>query len=60
MLQKNFFERRPQSALPSSRPRKSLLLEISSAVSFYSRELKLLPKCRQMNKLYCDIKIIGG
>ena len=39
---------------------KSLCMEISSAVSFHGRELKLVPKCRQMNKLSCGIKIFGG
>ena len=39
---------------------KILLLEISSAVSFYGGELKLVAKCRQINKVSYDIKIFGG
>ena len=39
---------------------KSLRIKISSVISFHGRELKLMPKCRQMNKLSCGIKIIGG
>ena len=34
---------------------KSFCSEISSAFSFYARELNLVSKCRQMNKLYCEI-----
>ena len=45
---------------PSSWLRKSLLFEISSAVSFHGGELKLVPKYRQINKLSCGIKIIGS
>ena len=33
---------------------KSFLSEISSAFNFYARELNLVSKCRQMNKL-CEI-----
>ena len=40
-------------ALP--RIRKRFCLEISSAFIFYARELNLVPKCKQMNKLYCGI-----
>ena len=39
---------------------KSFCLEIFSAFSFYARELNLMSKCRQMNKLYCEIIKIGG
>ena len=39
---------------------KSLCIKISSAVSFHGRELKLVPKCSQMNKLSCGKKINGG
>ena len=34
---------------------KKFCLEISSTISFYARELNLVSKCRQMNKLYCEI-----
>ena len=34
---------------------KSFHSEISSAFSFYARELNLVSKCRQMNKLHCEI-----
>ena len=39
---------------------KSLRIEISSAISFHGRELKLVPKGSQMNKLSCGKKINGG
>ena len=35
--------------------RSSFQLEISSAFSFYARELNLVSKSRHMNKLYCEI-----
>ena len=28
---------------------------IKFALYFYARELNLVPKCREMNKLYCEI-----
>ena len=34
---------------------KSFQSEISSAFSFYARDLNLVSKCRQMKKLYCEI-----
>ena len=34
--------------------------EISNAFIFYARELNLVLKCRQMNKLDCGIIIIRG
>ena len=34
---------------------KSFSLEIYSAFSCHARELNLVSKCRQMNKLYCEI-----
>ena len=34
---------------------KSFQSEISSAFSFYANDLNLVSKCRQMNKLYCEI-----
>ena len=34
---------------------KSFCSEISSAFIFYARELNLVSKCRQINKLYCEI-----
>ena len=34
---------------------KRFRLEISSTFSFYARELNLVSKCRQMNKIYCEI-----
>ena len=34
---------------------KSFQSEISSAFSFYARELNLVSKCRQMNDFYCEI-----
>ena len=40
--------------------RKSLCIEISSAVIFHSIKLNLVSKCRQMNKLSCSKKIIEG
>ena len=60
MLQKNFFERQPCRVRPGPRQLKSLLFEISSAVSFQVGELKLVAKCRQINKLSCGIKIFGN
>ena len=39
---------------------KSFCLEISIAFSFYAGELNLVSKCRQMNKLYCEIIKIRG
>ena len=55
MLKKKKFECRLRRVRPSSRLRKSLLFEISSAVSFHSGELKLVPKYKQMNKISCGI-----
>ena len=40
--------------------RKSLRIEISSDVIFHGRELNLVSKRRQMNKLSCGKKINGG
>ena len=34
---------------------KSFQSEISSTFSFYARDLNLVSKCRQVNKLYCEI-----
>ena len=59
MLQKKNFKRQLHRVKPSSRQRKSLLFEISSAVSFHGGELKLVAKYRQMNKLFYGKKIIG-
>ena len=39
---------------------KSLRIKISSAVIFHGRELKMVPKCSQMNKLSCGKKINAG
>ena len=54
MLQKNFFERR-LLARDRAHGNEKVYFEISSTVGFYNRELKLVPKCRQMNKLSCGI-----
>ena len=48
-----------QGVLPHSLI-KSFCSEISSAFSFYDRELDMVSKCRQMNKLYCKIIKISG
>ena len=40
--------------------RKSFNLEISIFFIFYARELHLVSKCRQMNKLYCEIINVRG
>ena len=60
MLQKYFFARRLRPTRPSSRQRKSLLFKLSRAVCFLGGELKLVAKCKQVTKLSCGIKIIGG
>ena len=39
---------------------KSFRSEIFSSFSFYARKLNLVSKCRQMNKLYCEIIKIRG
>ena len=39
---------------------KSFCSEISSAFCFYASELNLVSKCRQMNKLNCEIIKIRG
>ena len=57
---KKLLERQLRHPQPSSRLLKSLLLEISTTISFHSEDLKLMPKYRQMNKLSCGIKIIGS
>ena len=47
------------SALALAPVTKSLCIKISSAVIFHGRELNLVSKCRQMNKLSCGNKING-
>ena len=39
--------------------RKNLCIDISSAVIFHGRELNLVSKCRQINKLSCGKKYMG-
>ena len=41
------------SALALTPVRKGLFIESSSAVIFHGRELNLVSKCRQMDKLSC-------
>ena len=48
------------SELAATPVRKSLCIKISSAVIFHGRELSLVSKCRQMNKLSRGEKINGG
>ena len=48
------------SALALAPARKSFCIKISSAIIFQGRELNLVSKCRQMNKLSCGKKIKGG
>ena len=40
--------------------RKSFCSEIFSAFIFYARDLTLVSKCREMNKLYCEVTNIRG
>ena len=39
---------------------KVFVSKISSAFSFYARELNLMSKCGHMNKFYCEIIKIRG